>query len=115
MDAHGTPPDEAGSLYRDDVTGFNVEAGQVVVVAIILQCAHLHRCRGICKTRGERLGADEQRPLVHGWRDSCSTVQIKVVLIFIIPKGQFVVVQSAASTQERCADGKDHSECWLPT
>lgn len=24
------------SLYRDDVSGFNVEAGQVVVVAIIL-------------------------------------------------------------------------------
>lgn len=80
-------PNEAGSLYRDDVAGFNVEAGQVVVVAIILQCAHLHRCRGICKTRGDYLGADEQSPPVHERRDSCSTVEIKVDLIFIIPEG----------------------------
>lgn len=84
-------PIVTGSLYRDDVAGLNVEAGQVIVVAIILQCAHLHRCRGICKTRGECLGADEQSPLVHWWRDPCSTLQINVDLIFIIPEGNLLL------------------------
>lgn len=38
------------SMYRDNVSGFNVEAGKVVVVAVILQGTHLHRSRSIYKT-----------------------------------------------------------------
>lgn len=47
-----------------------------------------------------------------GWSDSCGTAQIKVDLIFIIPEGQFVVVQPAASTKERDEAEEDHWECW---
>lgn len=49
-----------GTLYRDDVSSFDVEAGKVVIVAVILQCTHLHGSRSIYNTR---LGVDskEQR------------------------------------------------------
>lgn len=30
------------SMYRDNVSNFDVEAGQVIVVAVILQRSHLH-------------------------------------------------------------------------
>lgn len=68
----------AGALYRDDVTRFDVEAGQVVVVAVILERAHLHRCRGICKTRAECWSADEQHPPVHS--GSVRVVQFRLRL-----------------------------------
>lgn len=38
------------SVYRDNVSGFDVEAGKVIVVAVILQCSHLHRSWCIYKT-----------------------------------------------------------------
>lgn len=34
--------------YRDDVARFNIEACQVIVVAVILESPHLHGSRCIC-------------------------------------------------------------------
>lgn len=51
---YGPPPGSHSRTHGDDVSGFHVEAGQVVVVAVVLDGAHLQSGRGVCGDRGQR-------------------------------------------------------------
>lgn len=57
--------------HGDDVAGLHVQAGQVVVVAVILDGPDLQRGRGVCGTESESQGRGAGRGLWGIWSKPC--------------------------------------------